>query len=373
MKIISDKTGITCVSDEGKLFVISASDVSYNEVKEYVLSGGRDVEELIAKIMGSKKEITELAQSAVEVVDDGDDTYRTANNDPVVDVILETAIRVRRNGRGGSQAINAFLKRLKKNPTVESRSQLFAWLKAEGFTLTTDGKIIGYKGVSDDFLSISSGKEPVSVTLNGTKKTHTGRIPYLVGSKVSIPRNLVDPDRDAHCSVGIHVGTHAYASDFGRRVVLVLVDPRDVVSVPRDCNGQKMRVSRLVVLAEHTGDKIADTVMTIPDPVARKRYRARKGNEAPAAATVNDADTEASDTDADTTTTVADDPVNIVDVVAAAVVEKLKKSSTPLKKRDLYKRFSANRRDHLDAALDVLVKRKTIVAGDGGYSAVAGK
>ena len=52
---------------------------------------------------------------------------------------------------------------MKKNPSAASRSQLFAWLKSEGFTLTTSGLIIGYKGVSDDFKSISAGKEPVTV------------------------------------------------------------------------------------------------------------------------------------------------------------------------------------------------------------------
>lgn len=372
MKVISDKTGITVVSDEGDLYVVSASDIAYSGVKEYVTSGGRDIEKLHELFVGSKKEAVELSNEAVSIVDDGDPAYRVANNDPVSDIVLETAIRVRRNGHGGSKAIKAFLKRLKKNPSAESRSQLFAWLKAEGFTLTSKGLIVGYKGVTTNFESISVGNEPVTVTVKGVSTVHTGKIPYLVGSEVSIPRDLVDANRDESCSVGLHVGTHAYASGFGHRVILVLVDPADVVSVPRDHSGQKMRVCRLVVAAEHDGDKITDAVMTIPDPVARKRYRERKGNRPAVTAHVVDDASDPHDDDGNRLTPALPDVEDVVKDVASAIASKL--SESPYKSRDLGKRLSKNRRAHLAIALEYLVNNGTAVRDDNGfYSLTADK
>jgi len=51
------------------------------------------------------------------------------------------------------------------------------------------------------------------------------------------------------CHTGLHVGTYAYASNFGQGALLeVQVNPRDVVSVPTDCSAAKMRTCRYVVV-----------------------------------------------------------------------------------------------------------------------------
>jgi hypothetical protein len=63
-------------------------------------------------------------------------------------------------------------------------------------------------------------------------------------------RDLVDDNPNNTCSAGLHVACFDYAKGFGSRLVEVKVNPRDVVCVPTDYNGTKMRTCRFEVVAE---------------------------------------------------------------------------------------------------------------------------
>jgi hypothetical protein len=69
-----------------------------------------------------------------------------------------------------------------------------------------------------------------------------------------MPRNKVDDDKLVGCSYGFHAGTLEYASNFAGgndRLVLVEIDPADVVSIPVDCEFQKLRTCRYKVVQEY--------------------------------------------------------------------------------------------------------------------------
>jgi hypothetical protein len=69
-----------------------------------------------------------------------------------------------------------------------------------------------------------------------------------------MPRNKVDDNKEVGCSYGFHAGTLEYASDFASdsdKLVVVEIDPADVVSIPTDCNFQKLRTCRYKVVAEY--------------------------------------------------------------------------------------------------------------------------
>jgi hypothetical protein len=71
-----------------------------------------------------------------------------------------------------------------------------------------------------------------------------------------MPRNAVCDDAEVGCSYGFHAGSHKYASTFGggdSKLLIVKINPADVVSVPKDCDCQKLRTSRYEVLKEATG------------------------------------------------------------------------------------------------------------------------
>lgn len=254
--------------------------------------------------------------------------------------------------------------------------------------------IVGYKGVTKEYKSVSSGNEPVTVTFaDGTSEVQTGRITYPVGATVTIPRELVDDNRSASCSVGLHVGTFSYASTFSARTLLILVDPADVVSVPRHSDGQKMRVSRLVVAAEHDGSKVKETVITIADPSAREEYQSRPENAAPASSKSETTERKprpskrhrhskghgkSSKGSMSRRTSRSRKPRREVPTpaltgVAAEVADSIvaKVTAAPLSNRELGKRFSKARRGHVSGALAHLLETKKIVLGEDKKYALA--
>ena len=284
MKYISTPSMLTVISNDGQNRIgVARADISYESVRQYVVDEqGQDFDH-IAELFGQAKAEISEAISMVESAVDGNagESYRVTHGDPVSDVVFDTAQRLRLEGNS-PKVLGRFAARLMKNPSASARSQLFAWLAAEGFTLTKDGLIVGYKGVTEDYRSVHSGREQVSVVAqDGTTEIHQGHIPYPVGSTVTMERRLVNDDRNQGCSVGLHVGTYHYASGWGHTVLLVLVDPADVVSIPKDCNNHKMRVTKLVVAAEAVDGKVPDAVMTLADPQAEKKYRDDPENELP--------------------------------------------------------------------------------------------
>lgn len=142
-------------------------------------------------------------------------------------------------------AFALFLENLAQNPSEASRASLFEWIADRRFTITEDGCFVGYKGVTEEYLSLTSGYGVV----NGVEMD--GQLPNHVGNVVEVPRSRVDPDRNSACSYGLHVGTRSYATSYGTRMVIVAVNPRDVVMVPRDGGGHKMRVCKYTVLADN--------------------------------------------------------------------------------------------------------------------------
>jgi hypothetical protein len=126
-----------------------------------------------------------------------------------------------------------FWNNLKENPSFNSRKMLYQFLEHNGHPLTEDGCFIAYRGITEDF-----------------KDVHTRTMNNAVGSVVSIPRTKVDDNPNNTCSHGLHVACYEYAKSFGQKLVEVKVNPRDVVAVPVDYNGTKMRVCQFEVMAE---------------------------------------------------------------------------------------------------------------------------
>jgi len=139
-----------------------------------------------------------------------------------------------------------FFENVQSNPQEHSREQLYTWLAARDFTITHDGLIVGYKGVAvqdGGYYSISQGKAIV----NG--EVYSGSIPNPLGAIVEMPRDEVTHDPSQGCHAGLHFGTYEYADSFARGALLeVLVNPRDVVSVPTDSGWAKARTCRYQVV-----------------------------------------------------------------------------------------------------------------------------
>jgi hypothetical protein len=144
---------------------------------------------------------------------------------------------------------------------------LFDWLKSEDFTITEDGDILGYRYLRDDFTSYHSGPGIV----NGVPTN--GHLDNSVGNVVEMARSSVTHDPRSSCASGLHVGNWGYSGNQSN-IVEVIVNPRDVVSVPVDAGGSKMRVCRYTVSKVASG-KISAPVVHSTSVDTRENHKAQ--------------------------------------------------------------------------------------------------
>jgi hypothetical protein len=137
------------------------------------------------------------------------------------------------------EPMTRFLENLYNNPSHNSRAQLYQFLEHKNMPITEDGCFLAYKSVDENYMD-----------------HHTGKFSNRVGQILTIARRSVDDNPENGCSYGFHAGSLEYASNFGggeRRVVIVKISPEDVVSVPNDCEFQKLRTAKYEVVANYTG------------------------------------------------------------------------------------------------------------------------
>jgi hypothetical protein len=157
--------------------------------------------------------------------------------EPVADKLAETILKLVDRGLPYQYLLN-FWDRLKENPEPSSVEQLYNFLLANDIPITPEGYIMAYKSV---------WKKPDGIMYDH----HSGSVQYFLHKTVSMPREEVVCSPDRACGPGLHVGSYDYAKGFsgGGIILEVLVDPKNVVSVPKDCHQQKCRACELFVSA----------------------------------------------------------------------------------------------------------------------------
>ena len=140
-----------------------------------------------------------------------------------------------------------FMENLMTNPSKRAVTELYGFLEKNSLPITPDGHFLAYKKVSDNYLDI-----------------HSGTMDNSVGKTVEMERNEVDDNKDQTCSTGLHFCSQEYLPHFGNGssncVVIVKINPADVVSIPSDYNNAKGRACRYEVVGEigNEGDKIGN-------------------------------------------------------------------------------------------------------------------
>lgn len=127
-----------------------------------------------------------------------------------------------------------FLENLMQNPSKRAVDELFGFMEACSLPITEDGHFLAYKRVRGDY-----------------KDCYSGTMDNSVGKVLSMPRNAVDEDKNRTCSAGLHFCSYSYLKHFnGERVVIVKINPADVVAIPADYNNAKGRTCRYEVVGE---------------------------------------------------------------------------------------------------------------------------
>ena len=237
-----DRANIIVASQDGRVFHADDKNPNFGEIVRRAKSG--DFGERFLTLFSLEEHLKDTFNKVSERISIA---YGQVflDNQPVDNVISEHIIKSHREGTTDWKYLVAFWENVEMNPSQDSKDAILNWLRAADFTLTLDGQIVGYKGLRADFTSIHAGPGIV----NGEEMD--GNLPNAVGNVIEIARDKVDANRFAGCSTGLHVGTWDYAKNFAQgALVSVHVHPRDVVMVPNDSNGQKMRVSRYKVVRQ---------------------------------------------------------------------------------------------------------------------------
>jgi len=229
--IISNEGNITVVLNS-KNFSIGKSHPNYQGILEAI---GKHDTNTLSRLLDVKTAIvTSMGGSSTVTVKDGQVFYKDL---PIHNNVTERILNFIRQNLDTKPLIR-FLENAFANPVPASIDELWDFLSHQGFPITEDGCFIGYKGVASDWMD---------------KHTHTIR--NQIGDKPSMDRSKVDPNRRNECSQGLHVGTLEYARGFasqdnGEHIVLVKVNPKDCIAVPKDHDCSKLRVCEYEVIGE---------------------------------------------------------------------------------------------------------------------------
>lgn len=124
------------------------------------------------------------------------------------------------------------------NERKHTIEDLLYFMNKGDLPIADDGSIIAYKRL-------------YRVNGNTFVDTHTRRVKQMVGSRVFMDHSMVDPVRKHECSNGLHIGRRDYMGNFSGDVIIICkINPEDVIAVPRDYSGSKMRCAGYNIVAK---------------------------------------------------------------------------------------------------------------------------
>jgi hypothetical protein len=245
---------------EGKPYTLRKDHVNFQLAKQAILDARYDD---LGDLLDIAKAVENFVEGDIEVKDEV--VYYKGNR--LHGVVVDKLLEMLRAGMKDSAPLTNFITRLQANPSANSVNELYSFMSYKSLANTPEGKVLGYKGVQSDYWS-TTGNADTIVLQGETNARH--QILNEVGATIEVARRCVDDNKDNHCSFGLHVGSFDYADSWageGGKLLLVEFDPADAVSVPTDCDFQKLRVSKYKVIGD-----ITDTRKELNKPV----YEANK-------------------------------------------------------------------------------------------------
>ena len=233
------------------LRIIIGSD-SYKLTKSFIDKNDFLVEDLLIRddmILNNAEfkliESLKYNESIVEVTEITKSDFELKNNKAYykgielsIDLfnVLKAAFE-KQNDKNNKTIIN-FVNLLMQNPDKDVIRQIYPFLMHNDIKICNNGYLLTYKSIRKDFTD-----------------HYTGTYDNSVGKYVKMDRDKVDPNPNKTCSHGLHVGSLSYVDQIYSNNIIVscIVNPMNVVSIPTDYNGAKMRVCEYKVSAVHKG------------------------------------------------------------------------------------------------------------------------
>lgn len=241
---IISKNAITLVID-GETKTLASDNPYYKEILEEVHKPEINWE-LLKKYMDIKRAVLNYIGENLTIKDR--EFIYTKNGKPLKisnNSIIGRIIDGNRKKRKVEHLIK-FLDKVLSNPIESAREELFLFLEAMELPILDNGNFLAYKRVREDYKDVYSGKFDNSI-----------------GKTVKMDRKKCDTDRYRTCSYGLHFCSKSYLTSYsGQRIVVVEVNPADVVAIPSDYNNAKGRACKYKVIGEVTDQDLDLTRFT---------------------------------------------------------------------------------------------------------------
>jgi hypothetical protein len=217
-----------------KSYQVLPDHINYKMILESLPTA---TEEELLEIVDVEKALATFSDGLVEIKN-GQVTYE---GEVVHGSVSKRILEFMSKGLPFQPLIN-FLNNLMENPSMQSQKELYDFLEHEHLPITEDGHFLAYKAVRSDYMD-----------------KYRGLFDNHVGQVCQMQRAKVDDNRARGCSDGLHAGALNYVASYGSvdagdRIVIVKINPKDVVSVPSDCNCEKLRTCRYEVVGEYEGE-----------------------------------------------------------------------------------------------------------------------
>ena len=269
-------------SDSATLFIkgrgvtIAADHINFKKVIAKLENGDDDADEFmnlidIVKGLGAQRvEPAVVSRGKQDVTFDATSGTLKYRGFPLNGYIATKALELHRTGASKPlQKFLAFLENLYQNPRNSIAERLYRFLEVGNMPMTDDGYFLAYKKVRGDW-----------------KDIHSGTMDNSVGKTLEMPRVLVNDKDTETCSTGLHFCSYAYLDQFKSnnsttdRIVVLKINPADVVSIPTDYNDTKGRTCKYEVLSEITTEAKAGPVLSQgPAIVPASAYRTVEVND----------------------------------------------------------------------------------------------
>lgn len=215
--------------------------------------------------MNNESEFLEIMTVGQQLADWAEDGFAckegviTYEGEELAPVLQERLVRLMKNGFS-CRPLMAFIKNLYENPSNNSVLQLYKFLEHRSLVITDDGFFIAYKSLATYTGPDKDGSDGRPLTEGDLVDRRTMSIRNNVGDTPTMPRRLVSDNPGSACSTGFHAGSFDFAQDFGGDcpIVLVKINPKDVVSVPNDSSCKKVRVCDYEVVAQYGKEEPID-------------------------------------------------------------------------------------------------------------------
>lgn len=221
-----------------KQHTLSKGNIGFDALIDAIKEGRwEDVPALASPVTAVRK----FSNGLVDVVD-GQVTY---DGEAIHSVLAQKIADMFEQGFDIRPLTN-FMKNLFSNPSKRAVDELYGFLEAGNMPITEDGYFLAYKKVRDDY-----------------KDVYSGTFDNSVGQVVSMVRNKVDDNKDNTCSVGLHFCSFDYLKSFGgTRIMILKINPADVVSIPSDYGNAKGRCWKYEVVGEAPREEHQDNILS---------------------------------------------------------------------------------------------------------------